>query len=528
MDGLPLLSIVLFLPLAGAVLALFVPGDQPGTSRRLALVVSGVTFLVSLLLWFGFATGTASFQWEERVPWLPEYGIGYHLGIDGISILLVLLTTLMLPLVILSVSTTITTRVKEFSVMVLLMETAILGTLMALDLFLFYIFFELMLVPMYMLVGIWGGERRLQAAMKFFLFTMAGGVVMLVGIIGVYLLKGSFDYVDVLKSITAPGGALPIDMQLWLFAAFALAFAIKVPLFPFHAWLPDAYSEAPTGATVIMSAVMVKVGTYGFLRFCIPLFPTAAHDAVWTVSILATVGIVYGALVAAMQRDMKRVVAYSSISHIGFVMLGLFAMTTESLQGSVLQMLNHGVSTGALFLLVGFLHERTRTRIISDLGGIAKVMPIFAGVFTLVMFSSAGLPFTNGFVGEFLILTGTFKNATDGLQPFAIIGASGVVLSAVYLLWMYQRAMQGPVNPAFSSPDDRPSNVAGGRTGLVLADLTVREMMVLLPLAALIIWIGVYPRPFLDRTAASVEAISARMALPQTGVLASGTGARVP
>ena len=528
MDGLPLLSIVLFLPLAGAVIALFVPGDQPGTSRRLALLVSTVTFLVSLLLWFGFATGTAAFQWEERVAWLPEYGIGYHLGIDGISILLVLLTTLMLPLVILSVSTTITTRVKEFSVMVLLMETAILGTLMSLDLFLFYIFFELMLVPMYMLVGIWGGERRLYAAMKFILFTIAGGVVMLVGIIGLYLLKGSFDYVEILKAISAPGGALSIEMQLWLFAAFALAFAIKVPLFPFHAWLPDAYAEAPTGATVIMSAVMVKVGTYGFLRFCIPLFPTAAHDAVWTVSILATVGIVYGALIAAMQRDMKRVVAYSSISHIGFVMLGLFAMTTESLQGSVLQMLNHGISTGALFLLVGFLHERTRTRMISDLGGIAKVMPVFAGVFTLVMFSSAGLPFTNGFVGEFLILTGTFKNAADGLQPFAIIGASGVVLSAVYLLWMYQRAMQGPVNPAFSSPDDEASNVAGGRTGLVLGDLTAREMIVLLPLAALIIWIGVYPRPFLDRTAASVEAISARMAVPQSGVLASGTGARVP
>ncbi len=528
MDGLPLLSIVLFLPLAGAVLALFVPGDQPGTSRWLALVVSSVTFLVSLLLWFGFATGTAAFQWEERVAWLPEYGIGYHLGIDGISILLVLLTTLMLPLVILSVSTTITTRVKEFSVMVLLMETAILGTLMSLDLFLFYIFFELMLVPMYMLVGIWGGERRLYAAMKFFLFTMAGGVVMLVGIIGLYLLKGSFDYVEILKAISAPGGALSIEMQLWLFAAFALAFAIKVPLFPFHAWLPDAYAEAPTGATVIMSAVMVKVGTYGFLRFCIPLFPTAAHDAVWTVSILATVGIVYGALIAAMQRDMKRVVAYSSISHISFVMLGLFAMTTESLQGSVLQMLNHGISTGALFLLVGFLHERTRTRMISDLGGIAKVMPVFAGVFTLVMFSSAGLPFTNGFVGEFLILTGTFKNAADGLQPFAIIGASGVVLSAVYLLWMYQRAMQGPVNPAFSSPDDEASNVAGGRTGLVLDDLTARELIVLLPLTALIIWIGVYPRPFLDRTAASVEAISARMAVPQSGVLASGTGARVP
>ena len=528
MDGLPLLSIVLFLPLAGAVIALFVPGDQPGTSRRLALLVSTVTFLVSLLLWFGFATGTAAFQWEERVAWLPEYGIGYHLGIDGISILLVLLTTLMLPLVILSVSTTITTRVKEFSVMVLLMETAILGTLMSLDLFLFYIFFELMLVPMYMLIGIWGGERRLYAAMKFFLFTMTGGVVMLVGIIGLYLLKGSFDYVEILKAISAPGGALSIEMQLWLFAVFALAFAIKVPLFPFHAWLPDAYAEAPTGATVIMSAVMVKVGTYGFLRFCIPLFPTAAHDAVWTVSILATVGIVYGALIAAMQRDMKRVVAYSSISHIGFVMLGLFAMTTESLQGSVLQMLNHGISTGALFLLVGFLHERTRTRMISDLGGIAKVMPVFAGVFTLVMFSSAGLPFTNGFVGEFLILTGTFKNVADGLQPFAIIGASGVVLSAVYLLWMYQRAMQGPVNPAFSSPDDEASNVAGGRTSLVLGDLTARELIVLLPLAALIIWIGVYPRPFLDRTAASVEAISARMALPQTGVLASGTGARVP
>ena len=401
------------------------------------------------------------------------------------------------------------------------------------DLIVLFLGLEVLSIALYVLAA--SHRKRIEsqeAGLKYFIlggFSSAFflyGIALVYGATGTTRLRGPESIKTVLALTVETDkhrALLVVGVALLL-----VGLAFKVAAVPFHSWTPDVYQGAPTPVTGFMASAAKAAAFGALLRSVVLSMPELRDDwrpAIWVLAILT---LVIGSTLAVVQTNVKRMLAYSSISHIGFVMLGLFAMTTESLQGSVLQMLNHGVSTGALFLLVGFLHERTRTRIISDLGGIAKVMPIFAGVFTLVMFSSAGLPFTNGFVGEFLILTGTFKNATDGLQPFAIIGASGVVLSAVYLLWMYQRAMQGPVNPAFSSPDDRPSNVAGGRTGLVLADLTVREMMVLLPLAALIIWIGVYPRPFLDRTAASVEAISARMALPQTGVLASGTGARVP
>jgi NADH-quinone oxidoreductase subunit M len=530
MEGLPLLSLLIFLPVLGGIVALFVPPSNEGFLRWWGFGVSLVVFALSVPLWFVFDPSAAGFQLEELVAWVPSVGINYHVGVDGISLLIVLLTTLLMPLTFLSTWTSITSRVKEFVVLLLLLETAMLGTLLAMDLFLFYVFWELMLVPMYFLIGVWGGPRRIYAAVKFFIYTMAGSVLMLLAIVGLYLLTGSssgegrtFDLLTVLQT------PVPSGLQPWLFAAFALAFAIKVPMFPFHTWLPDAHVEAPTAGSVILAAVMLKMGTYGFLRFCLPLFPETAARVAPFMALLAVIGIVYGALVATMQRDMKKLVAYSSVSHLGFVMLGLFAFTTEAMQGSLLQMINHGISTGGLFLLVGMLYERAHTRIISDFGGVAKLMPVFAAFFVIVMFSSAGLPGTNGFVGEFLILTGTFKQSALGLQPYAIVGASGVILGAIYLLWMYQRIMQGPVRGEEAGDGhgghggaghDGPSaavatttsTTSDGGHALHLSDINAREIAILLPLVALILWIGIYPKPFLDRTAASVGAVGQTVA----------------
>jgi NADH-quinone oxidoreductase subunit M len=510
MDGLPLLSILIFLPLLGALIALLMPRDNERLLRGWAVAVSLVEFFVSVPLWFIFDPLNPDFQYVERLPWIPGVGISYQVGVDGISLLLVLLTTLLMPIVFLSAVSSIERRVKEFFALTLVLEMAMLGTLLALDLFLFYVFWELMLVPMYFLIGIWGGPRRIYAAVKFFLYTMFGSVLMLLAIIGLYFLSdtstgGAGRTFDLLAILDSP---VPSAWQPWLFAAFALAFAIKVPMFPFHTWLPDAHVEAPTAGSVILAAVMLKMGTYGFLRFCLPLFPEAVVAAVPLIALLSVVGILYGALVATMQRDMKKLVAYSSVSHLGFVMLGLFALTPEALQGSLLQMVNHGFSTGALFLLVGMLYERAHTRLISDFGGVAKLMPVFAGFFLLVLFSSAGLPGTNGFVGEFLILVGTFKNDVLGLQPYAMAAALGVILSAIYLLWMYQRVMQGPVKAT-----------DGHGHALHLKDITPREVILLVPLAIMILWIGIYPRPFLDRTAATLTRTGERVAAVSGGSL---------
>ncbi len=499
MNGLPLISIMLAVPLLGAAWTL----AGGAGARWIGMLAAGATFALSAALWVGHVPGGPAFQFEERVAWLPDLGISYHVGIDGVSLLLALLTTVFVPIALVASATTVTTRVREFVALVLVLEFAILGALVSLDLFGFYVFFELMLVPTFLLVGIWGGARRAAAAMQFFLYTMVGSVAMLVGIIALGRSRGTFDYVELQASLARPGGALSGTDEMWLFVAFALAFAIKVPLVPMHSWLPEAYVQAPLPVTVLMSSVMVKVGAYGFLRFCLGLFPGAAQEASWVVALLATIGIVYGALVASRQRDLKRLVAWSSISHLGFVMLGLVAATTEAIQGSVIQMVNHGVSTGALFLLVGMLHERARTWAIDQFGGVARAMPAFGAALVLVVFSSAGLPFTNGFTGEFLILIGTFRSPATHLQAFAIVGATGVVLGALYLLRMYRKVMQGPVNPAFISPGgDGPQRVT-------IADLTGREACLLAPLAVLIFWIGVYPKPFLDQTAPAARTVAA-------------------
>lgn len=495
MNGLPIVSLIMIAPVVGAMAILASPGRSDQHARFVGLLAATASAALAVVLWVGFDTSATSFQWEERVMWMPDFGISYHVGIDGISLLLVLLTALFVPITLVLSSSTISNRVHLFVVLILILETAIIGALVSLDLVLFYVFFEAMLVPVYLLIGIWGGAARYIAVTRFFLYTMAGSVVMLVAIIGVHQVRGTFDYVDFVNGLGKPGGAIAPNLELWLFGAFALAFAIKVPLVPLHSWLADTYAEAPISVTVLMSAVMVKVGTYGFLRFCMGMFPTAAQDSAWLIAVLATLGIVYGALIAVTQRDLRRFIAYSSLSHLGFVILGVVAGTTEAIQGSVVQMVNHGVSTGALFLLGAALHARGKSWSLADFGGLTRVMPVMAAIMVLVTFSSAGLPFTNGFTGEFLILTGTFRNAAWGLQPFAIVGATGIIFGAIYLLWMFQKIMQGPLPSALVSA----------------TDLTRTEFWSLLPLVVLIIWVGVYPKPFLDRTAPAVDQVAARL-----------------
>ena len=422
-------------------------------------------------------------QFVEQRAWIPGAGISYHLGVDGISLLLVLLTTLLTPLCLLSAWTQITTRVKEFLVAMCLLETGMLGVFVALDLFLFFVFWEAMLVPMYLIIGVWGGPRRVYAAVKFILYTMAGSALMLLAILTLYFLQdpraASFDYAAVMQ--------LRIDprLQVPLFLAFALAFAIKVPMFPFHTWLPDAHVEAPTAGSVILAGVLLKMGTYGFLRFGLPLFPDAAVRLAPVIVALALAGILYGAWVSTVQADMKKLIAYSSVSHLGFVMLGLFTFTPQGLVGGILQMVNHGLSTGALFLLIGMIYERRHSRLIADFGGLWAVVPVFSVILLVVTFSSIGLPGLNGFVGEFLILVGAFQWS----RPAAVLGTAGIVFAAVYLLWMYQRVIFGEVR----HEENRR-----------LPDLNAREIWTLVPILILIVWIGVYPKPFTAVTETAV------------------------
>jgi len=485
--GIPILSLLTFFPLGGAIVLLFVKKENVGALRVVTLLFSLIEFFFSLPLFFGFDSTTASMQFVEDWWWVESYGISYKLGIDGINLLLVLLTTFLTVLCILSSWKAITFRVKEFMISFLFLETGMVGALVALDLILFYVFWEVMLIPMYFLIGVWGDpKRRIYAAVKFFLFTMAGSVLMLVAILALYFInlkatgKPSFDVLDLYQL------GIPVNTQYWLFGAFALAFAIKVPMFPFHTWLPDAHTEAPTAGSVILAGVLLKMGTYGFIRFAIPLFPKAAFDLLPIVCALAIIGIIYGALVSMMQADLKRLVAFSSVSHLGYVMLGMFALNMQGVQGSIYQMLNHGISTGSLFLIVGMVYERRHTRMIADFGGLSKVMPIFAAFFMIVTLSSIGLPGTNGFVGEFLILLGAFQSNV----VYGVLAATGVILGAAYMLWMFQRVMFGKIT--------KPENEK-------LQDLSAREITILAPMVIMIFLMGIYPKLFLSKMDVTVE-----------------------
>jgi len=475
-----ILHVLLLLPLAGAIPILL---GSPAAAKRTALVVTILEFVLSVGLWWAVDTRPGTLQLATSLPWIPAWGISYAVAIDGISLTMVLLTTLLMPLCVLGSWSHITERERGYYALLLALITGVIGVFVATDLFLFYVFWEIMLIPMYFIIGIWGGKNRIYAAIKFFLFTMAGSLLMLVAILVLaWSVAGqtgtlSFAYQHLLDNSRAVGGLAP-----WLFGAFALAFAIKVPMFPFHTWLPDAHVEAPTAGSVLLASVLLKMGTYGFIRFAVPFFPAVATSPWVTnlVLVLSLIGIVYGALVAMVQPDIKKLVAYSSVSHLGFVMLGIWSATAQSLDGAVMVMIGHGLSTGALFFLVGMLYERRHTREISAYGGIAKIVPLFSLIFTVVALSSIGLPGLNGFIGEFLVLIGSFR-----VHPIAAgIAATGVIFAAAYLLWALQRMIFNRF--------DKPENEG-------LSDLNWRELAVLIPLLAGIVWMGLYPAPVLRR-----------------------------
>ena len=483
----PILTSLIALPVLGSLLLLLVRDDERNEAliRNVALVIAGLVFAETILLWARFNPTSADFQFVERHAWIPSFGISYAVGVDGISLLLLVLTGFLTPIALLSSWESVHRKTRAFCICLLLLESAMIGVFVSLDLFLFYVFWDAMLIPMYFLIGIWGYDRRIYAAGKFLLYTMAGSVLMLLAILALAVLHssatGSYSF-DLLKLYDLQ---IPGSVQFWLFLAFALAFAIKVPLFPFHTWLPDAHVEAPTAGSVILAGVLLKMGTYGLVRFAFPLFPIAALYFAPYLAFLAVVGIIYGALVAMVQPDMKKLVAYSSVSHLGFVVLGIAAMNTQGVQGAVYQMLNHGVSTGGLFLIVGMLSDRRHTRLISEFGGLKKVTPRLVAAFLILTLASIGLPGLNGFVGEFLILLGTFT----WNPKFAAFAATGVVLSATYMLWMFQRVNYGPV----------------AEKNAALPDLSVREWAVLAPVLAMVVLMGIAPNLFLRPMGPSIE-----------------------
>ena len=495
------LTIVTFFPLLGVLVILFLNSEAKNAIRWVALAASGLTFLLSLWVLTLFDASNPDLQLVARYPWINVAGfnIQYFMGVDGLSILLLLLTTLLSPISILSTWTAIEDRVKDFMLFFLLLEVGMAGVFLAQDLFLFYIFWEFTLVPMYFLIGIWGGPRRIYAALKFFLYTMAGSILMLLAILWLGTVQGTFSVPDLM----AKGGIDP-RTQMWLFIAFAAAFAIKVPMWPLHSWLPDAHVEAPTAGSVILAGVLLKMGTYGFLRFNLGLFPQASVQAAPVIAVLAVIGILYGAAVSYAQSDIKKLVAYSSVSHLGFVMLGLFALNAQGIQGGILQMINHGLSTGALFLLVGVIYEQTHTREFKVYGGLWKITPVFGSIMLIVSLSSMGLPGLNGFVGEFTILLGAWgaglQGGSYGSVWYAGLSALGVILAAVYILFMFQRIFLGPQGPIVEEAKEH---------GHPLRDMNWREIVTVLPLLILIVWIGLYPAPFFNLMAPAVGKLTA-------------------
>jgi NADH-quinone oxidoreductase subunit M len=487
-----ILSWVIFLPLVGAVVIAFLRGEE--LIRRAALWVTLLNFAISIPLWIWFVPGTREMQFVERASWIRAFNIHYAVGLDGISLLLVLMTTLLSPICVLCSWKAIDTRVKEFMMSILVMETAMVGVFSALDFVLFYVFWEAMLIPMYLIIGVWGGPRRIYAALKFFIYTLSGSLLLLVAILVLYFTGGrTFDIQQLMGQSYSPG------IQFWVFWAFFLAFAIKVPMFPFHTWLPDAHVEAPTAGSVILASVLLKMGTYGFLRLCLPIVPQASQTFTPFVLSLSVIAILYGAYMALAQTDMKKLIAYSSVSHMGFVTLGIFVLNAEGIEGAILQMINHGITTGALFLCVGMVYDRTHSRMIPDYGGIAGPMPRYATLLVIFALSSLGLPGTNSFIGEFLVLVGAFISRT----AFAVIAMLGIILAAVYILWLVQRVAFGPMVHS---------------ENLKLPDLSLRETATLVPLLILVFWIGFFPGPFLNVMHASVDHLVAQVG----GIQAAG------
>jgi NADH-quinone oxidoreductase subunit M len=498
-----ILNVVTYTPLLGAAIILFfIRNENSKMIRYAATVFAAIDFVVSLFLWWNFdptASGEKIFQFRWVTEWIPSLGVKYDFGIDGIALLLIILTTFMGLIAIISSFSAIEYRQKEYYVLLLLLQTGMIGTFCALDFFLFYVFWEIMLVPMYFIIGIWGGSRKLYAAIKFFLYTLAGSVLMLLSILALYFFNdGGIPFLHI-SGLGNPstfsvlqyhniGHLIPPQLQFWIFLGFFFGFAIKVPMFPFHTWLPDAHTEAPTAGSIILAAVLLKMGTYGFVRFALPILPDATKQLITPIVVLSIIGIVYGALVTLVQKDMKKLIAYSSVSHLGFVMLGMFALNPMGLKGSVIQMVNHGISTGALFLLVGIIYERRHSRMIADYGGLAKQMPMFATMFLIAALSSMGLPALNGFIGEFTILLGV---ANRNIW-WAVFAAIGIVLGAAYLLWLYQRVFWGPL--------DNPANRN-------IRDLNRRELGMLVALSACMVWIGIYPKPIFDLIDKPVEYI---------------------
>ena len=486
-----ILSIITFLPLVGAVIIALLGRERASSSRWVALLFSLLTFMITVCLYSRFDPNAGGMQFTELSPWMIVPPVNYHLGVDGLSALMILLAGFLTPLSVLVSWNSITSRQGEFFIFLLALETGMMGVFASLDLILFFVFWEVMLIPMYFLIGIWGHERRVYAAIKFVLFTMVGSALMLVGIIYLYTITHTFDFQGVMNHLVAYS-SLTAKAERWLFLAFFLAFAIKVPIFPFHTWLPDAHVEAPTAGSVILAGVLLKMGTYGMLRFCLPLFPIASQEFAPIICVLAIIGIIYGALVAMVQPDLKKLVAYSSVAHLGFCVLGIFAFRPEAIEGAIYQMFSHGVSTGALFMLVGMLYERRHTRLISEFGGLATSIPVYSTFFLIVTLASLGLPMMNGFVGEFLIIVGSYYSHA----AYAAFASAGVVLAAVYLLWMYQRVFYGEVT---------------NEKNRTLPDCDFREKLILTIMVVVIIGMGIYTQPFLRRMDRGVNSLMMRL-----------------